>query len=178
MSEDFSGLNAHEAPSGRRRDYIPCSEPGSRLPHMNLKLLSNPSSKEIFSTLDLVSGDKVEFVLIIAPLEESYYLARAAIEVANNFEVPLKVCVIWPNGSINETGRSEAASTPWKFFEVVEVKSSSDFPSWWDICQMTDRGAILVRPDEHIAWRTKSRIADPIKEMKKVLHIVTGVDCI
>lgn len=45
MSEDFSGLNAHEAPSGRRRDYIPCSEPGSRLPHMNVKLLSNPSSK-------------------------------------------------------------------------------------------------------------------------------------
>lgn len=92
--------------------------------------------------------------------------------------MPLKVCVIWPNGSINETGRSEAASTPWKFFEVVEVKSSSDFPSWWEMCQMTDRGAILVRPDEHIAWRTKSRIADPIAEMKKVFHIVTGVDCI
>ncbi|XP_075098428.1 uncharacterized protein LOC107792154 isoform X1 [Nicotiana tabacum] len=178
VSEDFSGLNAHEAPSGRRRDYIPCSEPGSRLPHMNLKLLSNPSSKEIFSTLDLVSGDKVEFVLIIAPLEESYYLARAAIEVANNFEVPLKVCVIWPKESINGTGRSEAALTPSKFFEVVEVKSSSDSPSWWDICQMTDRGAILVRPDEHIAWRIKSRIADPIMEMEKVLHIVTGVDCI
>lgn len=92
--------------------------------------------------------------------------------------MPLKVCVIWPNESINGTGRSEAALTPCKFFEVVEVKSSSDSPSWWDICQMTDRGAILVRPDEHIAWRTKSRIADPIKEMKKVLHIVTGVDCI
>ncbi|OIS96537.1 PREDICTED: uncharacterized protein LOC109234000 [Nicotiana attenuata] len=176
--EDFSGLNVHEAPSGRRRDYIPCSEPGSRLPHMNVKLLSNPSSEEIFSTLDLVSGDKVEFVLIIAPLEESYYLARAAIEVANDFKVPLKVCVIWPKESINGTGRSEAALTPWKFVEVVEVKSSSDFPSWWDICQMTDRGAILVRPDEHIAWRTKSRIADPIAEMKKVFHIVTGVDCI
>ncbi|OIT33571.1 hypothetical protein A4A49_36383 [Nicotiana attenuata] len=178
VSEDFSGLNAHEAPSGRRRDYIPCSEPGSRLPHMNVKLLSNPSSKEIFSTLDIVSGDNVEFVLIIAPLEESYNLARAAIEVANNFKVPLKVCVIWPKESINGTGRSEAALTPSNFFEVVEVKSSSDSPSWWDICQMTDRGAILVRPDEHIAWRTKSRIADPIMEMKKVLHIVTGVDCI
>ncbi|MCE3215455.1 hypothetical protein HAX54_002444 [Datura stramonium] len=179
VSEDDSVLNVHEAPTGRRRDYIPCSEPGSRLPHMNVKLLSNPSSKEIFSTLDLVSGDKVEFVLIIAPLKESYCLARAALEVANKFKVPLKVCVMWPNGSIDGTGRSEAALTPWNSFEeVVEVKSSSDFPSWWDICQMTDRGAILVRPDEHIAWRTKSRIADPITKMKNVFHIVTGVDCI
>ncbi|XP_059308423.1 uncharacterized protein LOC132059710 isoform X2 [Lycium ferocissimum] len=178
VSEDDCVLNAHEVPTGRRRDYIPCLEPGSRLPHMNVKLLSNPSSKEIFSTLDLVSGDKVEFVLIIAPLEESYCLARAALEVANNIKVPLKVCIMWPNGSVNGTVRSEAALTPWKNFEDVEVKSSSDSPSWWDICQMTDRGAILVRPDEHVAWRMKSRIADPIMKMKNVFHIVTGVDCI
>lgn len=45
MSEDDSVLNVHEAPTGRRRDYIPCSEPGAKLPHMNVKLLSNPSSK-------------------------------------------------------------------------------------------------------------------------------------
>ncbi|WMV08541.1 hypothetical protein MTR67_001926 [Solanum verrucosum] len=40
VSEDDSVLNMHEAPTGRRRDYIPCSEPESRLPHMNVKLLS------------------------------------------------------------------------------------------------------------------------------------------
>ncbi|CAN4116218.1 unnamed protein product [Withania somnifera] len=180
VSEDDSDvLNVHDAPTGRRRDYIPCAEPGSRLPHMNVKLLSNPSSKEIFSTLDLVSGDKVEFVLIIAPLKESYCLGRAALQVASKFKVPLKVCVMWPNGSIYGSGRSEAALSPWKSFEeVVEVKSSSDLPSWWDICQMTDRGAILVRPDEHVAWRTKSSMEDPITKMKNVFHIVTGVDCI
>ncbi|KAH0753984.1 hypothetical protein KY290_024254 [Solanum tuberosum] len=179
VSEDDSVLNVHEAPTGRRRDYIPCSEPGSRLPHMNVKLLSNPSSKEILSTLDLVSIDKVEFVLIIAPFKESYCLARAALEVANKLKLPLKVCVMWPNGSIDGAGRTEAALTPWKSFEeVVEVKRSSDSPCWWDICQMTDRGAILVRPDEHVAWRSKSRIADPIMTMKSVFHIVTGVDCI
>uniref|UniRef100_A0A0V0H6M6 Putative ovule protein n=1 Tax=Solanum chacoense TaxID=4108 RepID=A0A0V0H6M6_SOLCH len=146
---------------------------------MNVKLLSNPSSKEILSTLDLVFIDKVEFVLIIAPFKESYCLARATLEVANKLKLPLKVCVMWPNGSIDGAGRTEAALTPWKSFEeVVEVKRSSDSPSWWDICQMTDRGAILVRPDEHVAWRTKSRIADPIMTMKSVFHIVTGVDCI
>lgn len=86
---------------------------------------------------------------------------------------------MWPAGSIDGSGRSKAALTPWKSFEeVVEVKSSSDLPSWWDICQMTDKGTILVRPDEHIAWRTKSRIADPIMKMKNFFHIVTGVDCV
>lgn len=45
MSEDDVVVDVHEAPTGRRRDYIPCSEPGSRLPHMNVELFSKPSSK-------------------------------------------------------------------------------------------------------------------------------------
>lgn len=45
VAEDDSLLNEHEAPTGRRRDYIPSAELGSRLPHMNVKLLSNQSSK-------------------------------------------------------------------------------------------------------------------------------------
>lgn len=34
-----------EVPTGRRRDYIPSSEPGSRLPHMNVRVLKAASSK-------------------------------------------------------------------------------------------------------------------------------------
>jgi hypothetical protein len=34
---------------------------------------------------------------------------------------------------------------------------------------MTNEGAILVRPDEHIAWRVKSGLdGDPILEMRRV----------
>jgi hypothetical protein len=34
---------------------------------------------------------------------------------------------------------------------------------------MTKEGAILVRPDEHIAWRVKSGLdGDPILEMRRV----------
>lgn len=33
-----------EVPTGRRRDYIPSSQPGSRLPHMNVRVLkASPS---------------------------------------------------------------------------------------------------------------------------------------
>ncbi|KAL1827899.1 hypothetical protein ACET3Z_006311 [Daucus carota] len=56
--------------------------------------------EETFSTLDLVSGDKVEFLLIIAPVGPSYRLARAAFEVSEEYNVSAKVCVLWPDGTL------------------------------------------------------------------------------
>ena len=38
-------LPAPEVPTGRRRDYVPCAVPGSRLPHMNVRVLSNLPSE-------------------------------------------------------------------------------------------------------------------------------------
>lgn len=132
--------------------------------------------QETFSTLDLVSLDKVEFVLIIAPLEESYNLAQAAFKVAKEHKIPIMVCVIWPEKTTDGSGKTEAALEPWtNFIEVVELRNSPTSISWWDVCQMTDRGAILVRPDEHIAWRTKFGItADPVLEMERVFCTIFG----
>ncbi|KAK0572955.1 hypothetical protein LWI29_000917 [Acer saccharum] len=65
---------------------------GSRLPHiMNIKVLLTSSPEEIISTLDLVSGDKIKFLLIKAPLEDSYDLARSAFKVAEGFKVSIKL---------------------------------------------------------------------------------------
>ncbi|KAK0573278.1 hypothetical protein LWI29_005599 [Acer saccharum] len=47
--------------------------------------------QEIISTLDLVSGDKIKFLLIKAPLKDSYDLARAAFKMAEDFEVSIKL---------------------------------------------------------------------------------------
>ncbi|KAL2510328.1 FAD/NAD(P)-binding oxidoreductase family protein [Forsythia ovata] len=157
VSDGDSLSSAPETPTGHRRDYIPSTDPGSRLPHMNIRLLSKLSSRELFSTLDLVSSDNVEFLLVIAPIEESYVLARAAFKVAEELKVPLKVSVMWPEQTVEGISRSDTALSPWKnIVDAVEVKRSPSSPSWWDLCRMTDRGAILVRPDEHIAWRAKS----------------------
>lgn len=70
------------------------------------------------------------------------------------------------------------ALLPWKsFIDVVEAKTSPSLQSWWDLCQITDRGAILVRPDEHIAWRTKSEIKnDPRSELKRVFSAILRLD--
>ncbi|XVF02707.1 hypothetical protein REPUB_Repub04eG0197500 [Reevesia pubescens] len=168
-----------EVSTGHRRDYVPCADPGSRLPHMNVRILSKFPSEETISTLDLVSGDKVEFLLMIAPMEESYNLAQAAFKVANEYKVSIKVCVLWPAGTATgvQPG-SKAKLAPWKnYVDVIEVKRSLGSLSWWRTCQMTEQGAILVRPDEHIAWRSKSRVAgNPYSEMKMVFSTILGVE--
>ncbi|KAA8529739.1 hypothetical protein F0562_034161 [Nyssa sinensis] len=178
VPDNDSVSDAPEAPTGRRREYVPSADPGLRLPHMTVRVISKLSSEDTYSTLDLVSGDKIEFLLIIAPVESSYHLGRAAFKVAEEFRVAARVCVIWPDGAVNgvEVGTKEALM-PWEnYIDVQEVKCSSNSLSWWDICQMTDRGAILVRPDEHIAWRAKSTVGgDPTLEMTRVFSAVLGV---
>ncbi|KAK7280888.1 hypothetical protein RIF29_08444 [Crotalaria pallida] len=165
-----------EIPTGRRRDYIPSTHPGSRLPHMFVR--PNPKNEETVSTLDLVSGDKIEFLLIIAPVKESYHLAHEAFMAAHERQVSLKVCVLWSTDSAEGVEKgSRAALSPWKnYVDVVEAKRSST-SNWWDMCNMTNRGAILVRPDEHIAWCTSSGLAagDPRVEMQRVFSAVLGV---
>eukprot|EP00268_Persea_americana_P056109 TRINITY_DN6577_c0_g2_i4.p1 TRINITY_DN6577_c0_g2~~TRINITY_DN6577_c0_g2_i4.p1 ORF type:complete len:198 (+),score=43.57 TRINITY_DN6577_c0_g2_i4:459-1052(+) len=167
-----------EVPTGRRRDYIPSSEPGSRLPHMNVRVLKAASSEGTMSTLDLVCGDKLEFLLIIAPLRESYDLAVAAFKVAEQFKVPIKVCVMWPQSFFDErVGGSKASLEPYtNYIDVEEVKRSSSSPSWWEMCQMTNGGAILVRPDEHIACRVKSGVVgDSALQMENVFSLILGM---
>lgn len=178
VSDRHGAHDNEDVPTGRRRDYVPSSEPGSRLPHMKVRLLSSVSDKDTFSTLDLLSLDKLEFLLIIAPVESSYNLACATLKVAEKFRVLLKVCVIWPGEGDVATGpeqvRNEAPFSKGNHVDVVEVKKSQNSPSWWDLCKMNDRGAILVRPDEHIAWRARSEIQDPISEMDRVFSVVLG----
>ncbi|PKI77026.1 hypothetical protein CRG98_002529 [Punica granatum] len=181
IPDKIGGMAPLEPPTGRRRDYVPSADPGSRLPHMNMRVLSNSPEEEIVSTLDLVRADKIEFLLIVAPVEASYHLAHVAFKVAKEFKVSARVCVVWPYDAVGGVeASSKAALAPWEnFIDVQEVKRSltnSLSSSWWSICQMSDRGAILVRPDEHIAWRVKSGIAgDPVQEMKRVFSAVLGV---
>lgn len=145
---------------------------------MYVKILSDPTREVIVSTLDLVSIDKVEFLLIISPLKESYELARATIKVAKEFKANVKVCVVWPSSSSNDVEReSKSALAPCEnVVDVMEVKEQSgEEASWWSICKMSERGSILVRPDEHIAWRMKSSVAlDPTLHMRDVFTIILG----
>lgn len=53
--ESDSMLGTPEAPTGRLRDYIPAADPGCRLPHMNVRVLSSSSSKVCWFSVFLLS---------------------------------------------------------------------------------------------------------------------------
>ncbi|KVI05761.1 Aromatic-ring hydroxylase-like protein [Cynara cardunculus var. scolymus] len=169
--------NKPEPPTGRRQEYIPSADPGSRLPHMNVRVLSEVTREATISTLDLISRDEVEFLLIIAPVDSSYRLAHAVLNVANELNILVKVCVMWPDGLVNVDARSKESLAPWEnYIDVVEVRRESSSSSWWGLCKMTHMGAILVRPDDHIAWRVKSAMVGDIQlEMKRVFSAILGI---
>ncbi|KAJ1286681.1 hypothetical protein BS78_03G370400 [Paspalum vaginatum] len=156
------------------REYMPSAKVGSRIPHMLLRPL--PASNEsVFSTLDLVSGDKLEFVLITAPVKESYEIARATLKIADEFKLSAKVCVMWPRGTTDaevEESRSELA--PWTNYVNVEEVPRVSGSSWWEMCRISRKNIVLVRPDEHIAWRTESdMVRDAESEVRRVFsHIL------
>ncbi|XP_051152894.1 uncharacterized protein LOC127266621 [Andrographis paniculata] len=181
VPDNNSSLGAQEFPTGRRREYVPSSVPGSRLPHMEIQLFSKfPSEGAAMSTLDLVSSNKIEYLLMIPPIKESYELARAAFKVAEDYKVSLKVCVMWQEQTSGGIHSSENAVLPWtNVVDVIQVRKRSDSsPSWWDLCGMSDRGAILVRPDEHIAWRcSKVEVReDPVLILRGVFRALLGWD--
>lgn len=45
VPDNDSLVGVLEPPTGRRRDYIPSANPGSRLPHIDVRVLSNSSSE-------------------------------------------------------------------------------------------------------------------------------------
>lgn len=150
-------------------EYIPSAKVGSRLPHMLVKTLSS-SSEGVLSTMDLVSGDKVQFVLIVAPLKKSYELACAMLKIAEELTLSAKVCVMWPQGSVDAKVRgSRSELAPWtNYVDVEEIPRASD-NSWWETCQVSKNKVILVRPDEHIAWIKESdMVRDADSEVRRV----------
>lgn len=51
MPESNDAESPQQVPTGRRRDYVPSAQPGSRLPHMFVRV--NPSS-EVRSTVNII----------------------------------------------------------------------------------------------------------------------------
>lgn len=124
----------------------------------------------MLSTLDLVSGDKLEFVLITAPVKESYEIARATLKMADEFKLSAKVCIMWPRGTTEaEVEESRSKLAPWTNYVNVEELPRASGSSWWEMCRISRKNVILVRPDEHIAWRTESdTVRDTESEVRRV----------
>ncbi|KAJ9602184.1 hypothetical protein H2200_013304 [Cladophialophora chaetospira] len=45
---------------------------------------------------------------------------------------------------------------------------------WYEVREIGDRGALLVRPDRHIAWRTMDRPEDPTNALRAAMRHILG----
>jgi putative polyketide hydroxylase len=100
--------------------------------------------EQVISTLDLFEK---EFVLLIGADGDQWKIA--ANELSRKLSFPLK---------------------------VYKVAEDGDFISpdntWYDIYEITTKGAVLVRPDGHVAWRSKSMTDNCQIELEKYTRYI------
>ena len=131
-------------PTGRH--YVPGTRPGNRLPHARLQRRG-----QAISTHDLVPRDG--FVLLTGRLGKGW--ADAAAEVASQFGVGLSVVQVGADGDADEV---DGVSDPRN--------------DWLRIREIGEDGALLVRPDQIIAWRTMGAQREPGARLAAALRAV------
>ncbi|MGQ0480954.1 MAG: FAD-dependent monooxygenase [Pseudonocardia sp.] len=133
-------------PRGNR--YVPTTRPGHRLPHAWLR----GSEGALVSTHDLVGPGG--FALLTGPDGTGW--AEAAEQAARTLGVRLQVVRIAADGEHTD---SELADTD---------------GTWAQVREISDAGAVLVRPDNHVAYRALDTVADPTTELTAALTSVLG----
>ena len=127
--------------------YQPLTRPGHRLPHFWLLKDGNRISSH-----DLV-GERGCFVLLTGPVADDWVVA--AKQVADAYGVSVSVVSIGsdPNGS----GCQDAEG------------------GWSAVNGIEDDGAVLVRPDNHVAWRSTHGSVDASVELAAVFRRVLAI---
>ena len=126
------------------RLYVPGTRPGAPLPHAPIE----GADGERLSTLDLVAPGR--FVLIAG--EEGAAWRDAALSLAAERALPLDAVRI---GHLDGEFRDPRCA-------------------WLRRREIGPRGALLVRPDRFIAWRSLGAAADPAAELGRTLAQVLG----
>ncbi|WP_422019462.1 FAD-dependent oxidoreductase [Roseibium sp.] len=122
--------------------YHATTWPGARIPHC---WVFDHDTGNKYSTLDLCGGGK--FTVLTAIGGEAW--EDAAKTVGAELGLDIAVHVIGPRHNyVDHTG------------------------DWARANEITDRGCVLVRPDQHVAWRSEGMAADPAGEIRRVLKSI------
>ena len=112
----------------------PTTLPGSRAPHVPLL-----HYEQLISTLDLFEKD---FVLLVGA--EGVAWLEPARELQKESSLPLQVYrVVSPTSAIRND-------------DLVDVDNI-----WHDVYEVTTTGAVLIRPDGHVVWRSRTLVDHP-----------------
>jgi len=127
--------------------YVPSAVPGARAPHIWLRPVkpSPGAGSPRLSTLDLFEH---QFVLLSGPRDEIWRSAAQA--AAQDLGLPLSVHAIGPGG---------------------DLEPEDD---WAQLYGLDALGAVLVRPDGHVAWRTRGQSNDALALVRHALAASSG----
>ncbi len=90
-----------------------------------------------------------EYILLVG--SDGYGWQMAANELALKISLPLKNYRIATDG------------------DLIDSENI-----WHKMYEITSTGAVLVRPDGHVAWRSKEMITNPVEQLSKVFSILTN----
>ncbi len=122
--------------------YQPTTWPGARIPHV---WVSDHDSGAQLSTLDL-SGNG-QFTVFTGIGGEAW--CEAAEKVSKKLGIPIRCHVIGPRQKyVDHTG------------------------DWARASEISDTGCLLVRPDQHVAWRADEMQSDPAGELDRVMTTI------
>lgn len=122
--------------------YQPTTWPGARIPHC---WLFDSATGAKHSTLDLCGGGR--FTLFTGIGGEPW--EAAAKSVGDALGLAITTRVIGPRRAyVDHTG------------------------DWARAREVSDRGCVLVRPDQHVAWRMSELAEDPDAELRRVLTAI------
>ncbi|MFJ8188951.1 FAD-dependent oxidoreductase [Streptomyces sp. NPDC096094] len=122
--------------------------PGSRAPHLWLRRAGDDAARAV-STLDLYEDSLV----LLSDAAQPTGWHEAATHLAADMRVPLK--------SYRVGGTPEADLTP-----------ADDDTDWARAHGVTRGGAVLVRPDGFVAWRSPGPAPDPESMLRQVVRTV------
>ena len=126
--------------------YQPTTWPGARIPH--IWLFENSTGKKV-STLDLTGKGK--FSIITGIGGEDWLVA--AKEIEKDTGIFIRTVMIGPRHEIaDHTG------------------------DWARASDISDNGCLLVRPDQHIAWRAHKLTENPTLDMYNAIKLILGLN--
>ncbi|MEO0946506.1 MAG: FAD-dependent monooxygenase, partial [Pseudomonadota bacterium] len=126
--------------------YHPTTWPGARLPHV--WVFDYDTGAQV-STLDLCGNGR--FTLLTGIGGEPWCLAAG--EVGEKLGLEIECHIIGPR-----------------------QKYEDHVGDWARACEIGDKGCLLVRPDQHVAWRSTDLVTEPANELSRVLAAIIAKD--